>query len=102
MRISPKYELVFRHRDGEGFKTRKGVTYSVYNGQIEVEHPNGFTGVFYGRHSMSIYKGDKEMVHTGSYNGKRNADELYKQVDKLGYMISHFREIWNASEVSNE
>lgn len=83
MIISKKWELLLRHRDGQHFKTRRGVVYSAFNGNIEVEHPNGYTGCYYGRHSMSIYKDGKEVMHSGSCYGKRSPDELYKRLEGM-------------------
>lgn len=83
MIISKKWELLLRHRDGHFFKTRRGVMYSSHNGNIEVEHPNGYSGCYYGRHSLSIYKDGKEVMHSGSYYGKRSPDKLYKQLEGM-------------------
>lgn len=83
MRISKKWELLLQHRDGQFFETRKGIRYSSWNGSIEVEHPNGYSGVFCGRHTMIIYKGDQEVMHSGSYYGRRNADKLYSILEDM-------------------
>lgn len=82
MKLNKKWELVLQHRDGY-FKTRKGVRYHAWNGSIEVEHPNGYSGCFYGRSSMSIYKDDKEVLHTGSHYKNRTPDALYKRLEGM-------------------
>lgn len=49
---------------------------------IKVNHPNGYTGILYGRRSLVVLKGEEEVLHTGF----RNIDtekELYDYLEKF-------------------
>lgn len=50
---------------------------------IKVEHPNGYSGVLYGKRSMVIFKDGKEVLHTGFRNKNiKTADDLYKVLEE--------------------
>ena len=56
---------------------------------ITVTHPNGYSGVLFGESSMSIFKGDKEVLHTGFRNaGLRSAEDLYSYLEKVPVLLS--------------
>ena len=50
------------------YVSENGTEYEIYNNQIMVEHENGYYGCLYGESSMSIFKGDQEVLHTGFRN----------------------------------
>ena len=52
--------------------------YEIYENQIMVEHENGYYGCLYGKSSMSIFKDNKEVLHTG-FRNINTPDELYGQ-----------------------
>lgn len=62
--------------------TDKGVKYEVCNNQIMVEHDNGYYGCLYGKSSMSIFKDDKEVLHTG-FRNINTPDDLYEILSKM-------------------
>lgn len=64
------------------YKSPKGVKYEVCNGQIMVEHDNGYYGCIYGRKSMSIFKDNRQVFHTASRR-INTADELYKKLENM-------------------
>lgn len=47
-----------------------------------VKHKNGYCGCLYGKSSMSIFKDNKEVLHTGSRN-INTADELYEILSEM-------------------
>ena len=47
---------------------------------IQVEHPNGYYGELYGKSSLSIFKGTREVFHTG-FRNIETAEELYKVLE---------------------
>ena len=62
--------------------TDKGVKYEVCNNQIMVEHENGYYGCLYGKSSMSIFKDNKEVLHTG-FRNINTPDELYEILSEM-------------------
>ena len=50
------------------YVSENGTEYEIGNNQIMVEHENGYYGCLYGKSSMSIFKGNKEVLHTGFRN----------------------------------
>ena len=48
---------------------------------IQVEHPNGYYGELYGKSSLSIFKGTKEVFHTG-FRSIETAEELYQVLEE--------------------
>lgn len=50
--------------------------------KIMVEHENGYRGILYGKSSMSIFKGDQEVLHTG-FRNINTADELYEELSEM-------------------
>ena len=56
--------------------------YEIYENQIMVEHENGYCGCLYGKSSMSIFKDNKEVLHTGSRN-INTPDELYEILSEM-------------------
>lgn len=47
------------------------------NARIYAEHSNGYSGCLYGKKSMTIFKGEQEVIHTGSRN-VNTKEELIK------------------------
>ena len=47
-----------------------------------VKHENGYCGCLYGKSSMSIFKGNKEVLHTG-FRNINTPDELYEQLSEM-------------------
>ena len=62
--------------------TDKDVKYEVCNNQIMVEHDNGYYGCLYGKSSMSIFKDNKEVLHTGVRN-INTPDDLYEILSEM-------------------
>lgn len=53
------------------------------NAEIQVEHPNGYSGVLYGRRSMSIFKDGREVLHTGFRNKNIQTEkDLYEILEE--------------------
>lgn len=74
------------------YRTPNGVTYEVYKKQIMVEHRNGYYGCLYGKSSMSINKGEREVLHTGSRN-INTPDELYKLLSDMPDAMNKIEEM---------
>ena len=55
------------------------------NDTIRVEHPNGYSGVLYGKSSMIIYgPGGTECLHTGFRNKDiKTETDLYEQLEDM-------------------
>ena len=64
------------------YVTENGIEYEVYKNQIMVEHKNGFYGCLYGKSSMSIFKNNKEVLHTGSRT-PNTPEELYDVLETM-------------------
>lgn len=64
------------------YVSENGTEYEINDNQIMVEHENGYYGCLYGKSSMSIFKGNKEVLHTGSRN-VNTPDELYEQLSEM-------------------
>ena len=73
--------------------TDKGVKYEVCNNQIMVEHENGYYGCLYGKSSMSIFKDNKEVLHTG-FRNINTPDELYKLLSGMPEMMNSVKELF--------
>lgn len=51
---------------------------------LKVTHENGYTGVAYGMSSLSLYKDNKEVLHTGSLKKQfQTEEELYKYLEEV-------------------
>lgn len=69
---------------------------------IKVEHPNGYSGVLYGRSSMSIYDPQGcEVLHTGSSTVKTEK-ELYDVLGKVPELIKAFKGVELQEEDEDE
>lgn len=64
------------------YVSENGIKYEINDNKIMVEHENGYYGCLYGKSSMSIFKGNKEVLHTG-FRNINTADELYKQLSEM-------------------
>ena len=64
------------------YVSENGKEYEISDNKIMVEHENGYYGCLYGKSSMSIFKCNKEVLHTGSRN-INTPDELYNQLSKM-------------------
>lgn len=52
------------------------------NERIEVEHPNGFYGVLYGKSSLKICRGNRTVLHTGK-RVVNTKEDLYQLLDDM-------------------
>ena len=50
--------------------------------EIKVEHPNGYSGILYGKRSMAIFYNNKEVLHTG-FRNINTKEELYQHLEKM-------------------
>ena len=73
--------------------TDKGVKYEVCNSQIMVEHDNGYYGCLYGKSSMSIFKDNKEVLHTG-FRNINTPDDLYEIVSGMPEMMNNVKKLF--------
>lgn len=64
------------------YVSENGTEYEINNNQIMVEHKNGYRGCLYGKSSMSIFKGNKEVLHTG-FRNINTPDELYVELSEM-------------------
>lgn len=64
------------------YVSEKGTEYEISNNQIMVEHENGYYGCLYGKSSMSIFKENKEVLHTG-FRNINTPDELYDILSQM-------------------
>ena len=64
------------------YVSENGTEYEIKDNQIMVEHENGYYGCLYGKSSMSIYKGNKEVLHTW-FRNINTPDELYEQLSEM-------------------
>lgn len=54
--------------------------------KIKVKHPNGYSGILYGKHSLVVLKDNQEVLHTGSrlINTK---EELYDYLEEIPNLL---------------
>ena len=64
------------------YVSKNGTEYEIYENQIMVEHENGYYGCLYGKTSMSIFKDNKEVLHTG-FRNINTPDELHKILSEM-------------------
>ena len=64
------------------YVSENGTEYEINGNKIMVKHENGYYGCLYGKSSMSIFKGNKEVLHTGSIN-INTPDELYEILSEM-------------------
>lgn len=64
------------------YVSENGTEYEINDNQIMVEHENGYYGCLYGKSSMSIFKDNKEVLHTG-FRNINTPDELYEQLSEM-------------------
>lgn len=64
------------------YVSENGKEYEISDNKIMVEHENGYHGCLYGKSSMSIFKDNKEVLHTGSRN-INTSDELYEILSEM-------------------
>ena len=64
------------------YVSENGKEYEISDNKIMVEHENGYHGCLYGKSSMSIFKGNKQVLHTGSRN-INTPDELYEILSEM-------------------
>ena len=64
------------------YVSENGIEYEINGNKIMVKHENGYYGCLYGKSSMSIFKGDKEVLHTG-FRNINTPDELYEQLSEM-------------------
>lgn len=54
---------------------------------MKVKHENGYTAIVYGKSSISVYKDNEEVLHTGSlikqFNTEKEVYEYLEQIPKL-------------------
>ena len=52
--------------------------------EIEVKHPNGYSGILYGKSSMVIFYNGEEVLHTGFRNENiKTKEDLYKELERM-------------------
>ena len=66
--------------------------YEIYENQIMVEHENGYYGCLYGKSSMSIFKDNKEVLHTG-FRNINTPDDLYEMLSKMASFMEKLANI---------
>ena len=64
------------------YMSENGTEYAIYNNHIMVEHENGYYGCLYGESSMSIFKDNKEVLHTG-FRNINTPDDLYEILSEM-------------------
>ena len=64
------------------YVSENGTEYKINNNQIMVKHENGYYGCLYGKSSMSIFKDNKEVLHTG-FRNINTPDELYEILSEI-------------------
>lgn len=64
------------------YVSENGTEYEINDNKIMVKHENGYYGCLYGKSSMSIFKGNKEVLHTG-FRNINTPDELYEQLSEM-------------------
>lgn len=64
------------------YVSENGTEYEINNNQIMVKHENGYYGCLYGKSSMSIFNGSKEVLHTG-FRNINTPDELYEILSEI-------------------
>ncbi|HCC04022.1 MAG TPA: hypothetical protein DEP51_04100 [Clostridiales bacterium] len=50
--------------------------------EIKVKHPNGYSGILYGKRSMVIFYNNEEVLHTG-FRNINTKEELYDNLEKM-------------------
>ena len=74
------------------YVSKNGTEYEIYENQIMVEHENGYYGCLYGKSSMSIFKDNKEVLHTG-FRNINTPDELYEILSEMPSFTEKFENI---------
>lgn len=56
--------------------------------EIEVKHPNGYSGILYGKSSMVIFYNGEEVLHTGFRNENiKTKEDLYKELEGMSEFL---------------
>ena len=50
--------------------------------EIKVKHPNGYSGILYGKRSMIIFYNNEEVLHIG-FRNINTKEELYDNLEKM-------------------
>lgn len=74
------------------YVSENGTEYEINDNQIMVEHENGYYGCLYGKSSMSIFKDNKEVLHTG-FRNINTPDELYEILSEMPSFTEKFANI---------
>lgn len=74
------------------YVSENGTEYEINDNQIMVEHKNGYYGCLYGKSSMSIFKDNKEVLHTG-FRNINTPDELYEILSEMPSFMEKFANI---------
>lgn len=62
---------------------------------IKVQHENGYTGIVYGKKSLSVIKDNKEILHTGSLTKEiKTEKELYEYLEQLPELLKNLDKIF--------
>ena len=64
------------------YVSENGTEYEINGNKIMVKHENGYYGCLYGKTSMSIFKDNKEVLHTG-FRNINTPDELYEILSEM-------------------
>lgn len=67
---------------------------------IKVEHPNGYSGILYGKRSMVIFYEGKEVLHTG-FRGIKTKEGLYKLLEQMPVFFTNLDKAFEDNEEDN-
>ena len=84
-------QIVGRTTNGQ-YETKNGVKYEINNGQIMVEHENGYHGCLHGRSSMTIFYKNREVLHTGK-RSINTPDDLYDHLAEMPEFLEMLKEV---------
>lgn len=62
---------------------------------MKVKHENGYTAIVYGKSSISVFKDNKEVLHSGSLIKPFNTEkEVYEYLEQLPKLIEKLDKIF--------
>lgn len=74
------------------YVSENGTEYEINGNKIMVKHENGYYGCLYGKSSMSIFKDNKDVLHTG-FRNINTPDELYEILSEMPSFTEKFANI---------
>lgn len=70
--------------------------------EIKVEHPNGYSGILYGKRSMVIFYKGEEVLHTGFRNENlKTKEDLYKELEEMPEFLAMLDKAFEDDEEEN-